>query len=364
MKILIAILVAFSGSIAVAEGLSEYVVQVRPNLVSASVSASATSVLAKLEGKKFQRLGAVVTKLSDKQVVELRAKGLRVVPNARYQVLGFRTVGTRSSETTQEIPWGISEINAPKANQLTDGAGEGVTVCVVDTGVDATHPDLEGQVVGGVAIEPSTTPGGPDWADDHGHGTHVSGTIAAVGKGVVGVAPKAKIFAVKVLSAEGYGSTAGVAEGIRACIGQAQVINLSLGGGPGNVVLQEALMAASDAGLQIACAAGNDSGSVNYPAKYIQCKAITALTKDKKIASFSSRGPEVDFIAPGVDVKSTTLEGAYETWSGTSMATPHVAGVMAIMLSRKKTSLRGVKLKGLKPPQQGQGRIDALKTAG
>ena len=274
----------------------------------------------------------------------------------------------RTPEET-EIPWGVKRVNAPGVWNTT--MGEGVKVAVIDTGIDYNHPDLKAVYAGGYnAVVSTKTP-----LDDQGHGTHVSGTIAAVrdAKGVVGIAPKVQLYAVKVLDANGSGSYSNIVDGIQWAVNnKMQVINMSLGGGSGTPALQKVMEAADKAGVTIVCAAGNDSGPVNYPAKYPQAIAVSASDSTDKLAYFSSRGAEIAFIAPGVDVPSTYKGSAYKTASGTSMASPHVAGLAAIAVAggaNTPAKVRAALKKaasslGMKPTEEGAGMIDAAKLAG
>jgi len=266
----------------------------------------------------------------------------------------------------KEIPWGVKRVNASGAWNFTEGAG--VKVAVIDTGMDYNHPDLKANYAGGYnAIAPTTSP-----LDDQGHGTHVSGTIGAArdSKGVVGVAPRVKLYAVKVLDKNGSGTYSNVVSGIEwAAQNKMDVINMSLGGTDSVEAMAKAVTAASIAGVTIVCAAGNNSGAVGYPAKYPESIAISASDSGNKIASFSSRGAEIAFIAPGVDIYSTSKGGRYSTMSGTSMASPHMAGLAALAISagaKNPAAVREALTKsasslGLKPTEEGAGMIDAAK---
>lgn len=270
-----------------------------------------------------------------------------------------------------EQPWGIRRVNAEAAWTSPRGQGQGAIVAVIDTGISRSHPDLAGVVLGGFnALDPKK----PDaWDDDQGHGSHVAGTIAGRrdGKGVVGVAPLAKLYAVKVLDADGNGGYSSVIAGIEWAVKKgAKVANMSLGADEGSEALKRAVAAASKAGMTIVAAAGNGGGAVGFPASYPETLAIGASDIKDAVAEFSSRGPEVDFIAPGVDVKSVKMEGGYEELSGTSMATPHVAGLAALAVARGASSPAAVRamlrkaatpLPGLPSITQGMGMIDAGK---
>jgi subtilisin len=265
-----------------------------------------------------------------------------------------------------EIPWGVARVNAPAAWDYT--TGQGVKVAVIDTGIDFNHPDLAPNYKGGYnAVDPAAAP-----LDDQGHGTHVAGTIAAVkdNNGVVGVAPVVDLYGVKVLDKNGSGQYSWIIAGIEWAVeNRMQVINMSLGGGSGNEALRLVMIKAGEAGVTVVCAAGNDSGPVNYPAKYPQAIAVSASDSGDKIASFSSRGAEIAVIAPGVAINSTRKGGGYTKLSGTSMASPHVAGLAAIAIGAGANSPDQVRaafkaaakpLPGLGPNEQGAGLVDAF----
>jgi subtilisin len=272
-----------------------------------------------------------------------------------------------SEEELKEMPWGIKRVNAYNAWDYS--TGKNVKVAVIDTGIDYNHIDLASNYAGGYnAVNASKPP-----LDDQGHGTHVAGTIAAVKdlKGVVGVAPNVKLYAVKVLDSNGSGQYSWIIDGIQWAVNnKMNVVNMSLGGPSGSDALKAAIDAAYKAGVVVVCAAGNDGGAVNYPAKYPGAIAVSALDSSDKIASFSSRGSEIAFIAPGVSVYSTYKGGVYKTLSGTSMASPHVAGLAALVVGLGVTNpddvknvliKSAVKITGLKDTEQGNGVIDASK---
>ena len=274
--------------------------------------------------------------------------------------------GETDEDLGQKVPWGIKRVNAKGAWDTTRGAG--VKVAVIDTGIDFEHEDL--QVAGGYnAIDNAVS-----YKDDNGHGTHVAGTIAGQddSKGVVGVAPDATLYGVKVLSARGSGTFEGVIDGIQWAVkNKMDVANMSLGASQGTAALGEAIHAARMAGTIIVAAAGNSGGSVGYPAAYPGAIAVAASNSRDQVAYFSSRGPEVDVIAPGVSVESTYMGGGYRSLSGTSMACPHVAGLAALAVAGGTTGFDAVKaaligaatkLEGDIPAeQQGAGLPDAAK---
>ncbi|UPT73290.1 MAG: S8 family peptidase [Elusimicrobiota bacterium] len=233
----------------------------------------------------------------------------------------------------QETPWGIKRVQAPAAWATT--RGQGVKLAVIDTGIDMTHPELSGILKGGWnAISTSTT-----FNDDNGHGTHCAGTIAAKddAAGVVGVAPEIDLYGVKVLDEGGSGTFDDVIAGMLWAVeNKMEIASMSLGAGRGNPALADAVEVMRKAGVILIAAAGNSGGSVGFPAAYPGAIAVAASDSADKLAGFSSRGPSVAVIAPGVNVKSTYMGGGYDTLSGTSMATPHVAGLAALYVATHK----------------------------
>ncbi|HET6171595.1 MAG TPA: S8 family serine peptidase [Gaiellales bacterium] len=237
--------------------------------------------------------------------------------------------------------WGLDAIGADLAWTVTRGAG--VVVAVVDTGV-APAPDLEGRLLPGWNVLARSD----DAMDDNGHGTHVAGTVAEVaGNGLAesGVAPEASILPVKVLDSTGSGSDADVAAGIVwAADHAARIVNLSLGGSEPSTVLADGVAYARGKGVLIVAAAGNDGGAVGVPARLAGVLAVGAVDASRVRAPFSAGGRALDLVAPGVGILQQTLDGAGgyadRSWSGTSMATPHVAGVAALVLAagRAKTA--------------------------
>lgn len=255
--------------------------------------------------------------------------------------------------------WGADLVKAPET-WAKGYTGQGVVVAVLDTGVDYNHQDLSSNIwtnskeIAGNGKDDD----GNGYIDDYygwnfdgnnnstldvnGHGTHVSGTIAGVnnGYGVTGIAYNSKIMPVKVLDDQGSGSYSAIANGIYYAVDNgADVINLSLGGGRSNDTLQKAIEYASSKGVIVVMAAGNDGGSQPaYPARYAKNYglAVGAVDQNKNLADFSNRAgaDQLAYVtAPGVNVYSTLPGNEYASYSGTSMATPHVAGVVALMLS-------------------------------
>jgi subtilisin family serine protease len=246
--------------------------------------------------------------------------------------------GGGTTQPVQTIPYGITRVGGA-------GDGTGKTAWIIDSGVDLDHPDLNVDVTRSISFLTSgKNYQSPD--DDNGHGTHVAGTIAAKNNtiGVVGVAANATIVAVRVLNSQGSGTTSGVIQGVDyvAAHGNAgDVANMSLGGGV-STALDNAVIAAAATGVMFAVAAGNESDDannhsparVNAPNVY----TISAMNSTDSWASFSNYGNAVDFCAPGVNITSTWKGGVYNTISGTSMATPHAAGVLLLTGGNPATS--------------------------
>ncbi len=235
----------------------------------------------------------------------------------------------------QTLSWGVDRIDADLALAVNQ-SGEGVKVAVLDTGIDIVHPDLH--VAGGI----NTINQLKSYKDDNGHGTHVAGIIAALnnGIGVVGVAPAAALYSVKVLGRNGTGYLSDTVTGIEWCISNnIQVINMSLGTSSNVQSFQDAVIAANNANISMVAAAGNDyGGPVNYPAAYAEVIAVSATDNSNSLADFSNKGQEVALAAPGVNINSTYMGQKYKELSGTSMASPHVAGTVALIISARGIS--------------------------
>ena len=272
---------------------------------------------------------------------EFRSKA-KADPRVRYveqdpelQLIEFTPNDPRYAEQ-----YGPQHVRTPEAWDTTLGDLD-AKVCIVDTGVRYTHEDVAGfRWLGGTDF----FNGDPDPMDDNGHGTHVAGIAAASinnGKGIAGLA-NVGIYGVKVLSSVGSAPWSTVASGIRWCAdnaGSRVVINMSLGGSVGATVLQDAVRYAYGKGALLVAAAGNSgpcSNCVLYPAKYQEVVAVTCTTASKSQCAFSSDGPESELAAPGDLILSAWSSGdaAYATKSGTSMSSPHVSGVAALVWSQ------------------------------
>ncbi|MCS7221299.1 MAG: S8 family serine peptidase [Anaerolineae bacterium] len=237
--------------------------------------------------------------------------------------------------------WALPRIQAPQAWDIT--RGQGAVVAVLDTGVDVSHPDLQGRLLPGF----SYTTDNENVSDLCGHGTHVTGIIAAVannGIGLTGVAPEVQILPVKVMDRyragySCYGSYSDFARGIIYAVDHgAKVINMSFGGTYYSTTLRDAIAYAASRGVLLVAAAGNNnSSSPFYPAYFEEVMAVAATDSNDARASWSNYGNWVDISAPGVGIYSTYFDGAnstYATMSGTSMAAPHVVGVAGLLLAQ------------------------------
>ncbi|MGH3712474.1 MAG: S8 family serine peptidase, partial [Micromonosporaceae bacterium] len=260
------------------------------------------------------------------------ARIARAEPNYLYRA----TFTPNDPSLGQQWAWG--KVGAYAAWDTTRGSAA-TKIAVIDTGVQRSHPDLDAKIVAGYDWVSGDT--APD--DAHGHGTHVAGTAAAEtnnATGGAGMCPECRIMPLRVLNAQGSGTLANVASAIRyAADNGAKVINLSLGG-PGSATLQSAVDYAFNRGSFLACAAGNSntsSTSSAYPAAYPNCFAVASTTSTDARSSFSNYGSWVEVAAPGSSIYSAWLNSGYNTISGTSMATPHVAGLAGLLASQGLT---------------------------
>jgi subtilisin family serine protease len=261
--------------------------------------------------------------------------------------------------------WGLTRIGCPDAWDHTTG-DPSIVVAVVDTGIDLNHPELAALLVGGqdlVDFPPGSIPK-PGWVfegdftgvdaipqDEVGHGTHVAGTICCASNnavGVAGVAWNVRLMPVRVLAriretatgrVSGSGSAANIAAGIRWAVDHgARVINMSLGGYGDTTVEREAVAYAISHGVVVVAAMGNDNtNQQSFPAAYPDVIAVAATDSGDHRASFSNFGPHIDVSGPGVGIQSTYWDDTYASLNGTSMASPHVAGVAALVLSRNSS---------------------------
>jgi len=229
--------------------------------------------------------------------------------------------------------WSVKHIGADIAHE-SGNKGAGVRVAVLDTGIDYNHEDLDDNYAGGHDfVFNDEDPFDDSW---NSHGTHIAGIIAAEqnGIGVVGVAPEAELYAVKVLDGGGFGLLSWIIAGIEWAVeNNMDIVNLSIQGRD-SLALQDACANAYNAGVLLVAAAGNTyGGDVSFPAAYDSVIAVTGTDAFDMPAYFSPVGPELELSAPGMDILSTVAGGGYGSLSGTSQAAPHVAGTAALFLS-------------------------------
>jgi len=320
---------AGAGAITVGSGTAgadetdRHIVGTRTDTATDAAKRKADSVRRVIEFRAYPT--AVAGEFSDEALDALRQRRdvEYVEEDVEHEVVG------------QVLPWGIDRVDGDVAHANSETGGDnddgegGADIAVVDTGIDSDHPDLAANLGEGKAVVECLTCDEP-WGDDHDHGTHVAGTADAVDddEGVVGVSTAATLHAVKVCDSVGLCLASDIADGLKWAADQGyDVANLSLGGGYSETI-DNAGKYAYDAGILLVAAAGNDGpceGCVSYPAANEEFVAVSATTCDDSLADFSSTGCEVELAAPGKAVYSTVV-GGYDTFSGTSMAAPHVAG--------------------------------------
>ncbi|AQQ51855.1 S8 family peptidase [Planococcus lenghuensis] len=249
------------------------------------------------------------------------------------------------TEEIVRIPEGVKMIQAPEAWDEAD-MGAGNVIAILDTGCQRDHPDLADRIIGGRNFTADFDEDETNFEDNNGHGTHVAGTAAAsyLESGIAGVAPRASLLIVKVLNGEGSGDYAGIIGGIHYAIDwegpngeKTSVISMSLGGPEDVPELYAAVKRAVDAGIPVVCAAGNEGDAspatdeFAYPGAYNEVIQVGAVDYKRSIAEFSNTNDAIDLVAPGVKIYSTYPGSQYASLSGTSMATPHISGALALI---------------------------------
>ncbi|KJS02036.1 MAG: hypothetical protein VR68_03985, partial [Peptococcaceae bacterium BRH_c4a] len=269
----------------------------------------------------------------------------------------------------EAFPWNASEISADLSLSRSF-TGKGIKIAVLDTGIDQSHEDIK--VAGGAAFIDEKAGLSPesagDYTDDNGHGTHGAGIIAALanGKGTIGVASGSALYSAKVLDGAGAGTYSQVIAAVDWAIEHnMDIICMSLGGEQYSRALEQAMQKAYDSGILLVAAAGN-GGEILYPAKYAPVIAVGAVDRNRQRASFSSTGPELEIMAPGVGIDSTLPGNKYGTMSGTSAAAPHIAGAAALIWSYRP-ELTNIQIRDLlkanalplgSPAEYGYGLVD------
>lgn len=265
------------------------------------------------------------------------------------------------------LPWGVQQIKAPQAWGIT--TGHRVKVGVIDTGVDFHHPDLRHSLLRGInLLNRSKLP-----YDDNGHGTHIAGTIAAANSmhGMIGVAPRALIAPVKAFDHNGSAFVSDIILGIEWCVRNGMdVINMSFGMKNRSKALLSAVTNAYNSGVIIVASSGNDGKlrSVDYPARYPQTISVGATNRMRRVAPFSNRGAHIDIYAPGEKITSAWLRGNYNEMSGTSMATSHVTGAIALLLSLYPNltpyEIKQIMKRSMQPLRSSKNRRSSSNSAG
>ncbi|WP_115864715.1 S8 family serine peptidase [Halorussus litoreus] len=320
-----------------------------------SVAATGVAGLANARGPVELNVGfrgdparqAVQNAASDvvRELDSLGVMTIRASPNAarglqnRGNVEFVERNGTVEAHA-ETLPWGVDRVDADVVHANGE-TGDGADIAILDTGIDADHPDLQANVGTGKDFT-----GTGSWDDDNGHGTHCAGIADAVdnSQGVVGVSTEATLHAGKVLDSNGSGSYSDIAAGLQWVANQGyDVASLSLGGSSGSSTIKSAVSYAHSNGVFVVSSAGNSgpcSNCVGYPAAYSDAVAVSSTESDDSLSSFSSTGPQVELAAPGSSIESTYVGGGYDVLSGTSMACPHVAGAAGQLMANGATNVQ------------------------
>ncbi|VUC22182.1 unnamed protein product [Clonostachys rosea] len=312
----------------------KYIVKFKKDVVTASINSAISSIAADADYTYADRFNGFAASLTEDELTTLRGD-----PSVEYvEQDAIVTI----SATQSNAPWGLARISSQSPGGTTytydDTAGEGTCAYIVDTGIDTTHTDFGGRATWGKNFVDSSN------TDGHGHGSHVAGTVGGT---TYGVAKKTNLIAVKVLDSNGSGTNSGVIAGMeyvatdaasRSCP-KGVVANMSLGGSTSTAV-NDAADEIVNAGVFLAVAAGNDAAdaSTSSPASAKSACTVGATGSDDTFAYFSNFGSLVDVLAPGVDILSVKAGGGSTTMSGTSMASPHVAGIGAYFLGTGKSA--------------------------
>ena len=268
---------------------------------------------------------------------------------SKFRLIPFKLEEVKGR--TKEIPVGVRLIEAESIWEK-GCQGEDVVVAVIDTGCQTDHFDLHDRIIGGYNFTEDYG-GDPEvFLDNNGHGTHVCGTIAASRNkhGVVGVAPKAKLLVLKVLTGRGEGSVESITQAIEYAISwkgpneeSVRVISMSLGGPEDDPELHKAIQKAVEQNIIVVCAAGTEgdgNGTTNeysYPGAYQEVIEVGSVNLQKRLSRFSNTNDEIDLVAPGEKILSTYPSNQFAVLSGTSMATPHVSGAIALLIQQYET---------------------------
>ena len=257
-----------------------------------------------------------------------------------YEKSSTKLLGGLSTNNEDSIPDGVSMINAPFmwSKNIT---GKNVKIAVIDAGCDLAHKDLKNNIIGGRNFTSDDNKNINIYQDSNGHGTHVCGVIAGIKNngGIIGVAPDAKLIVLKALDKNGLGTLQGIIDAINYAVSlKVDIISMSLGTTSDIPQLHQAIVNAINNNILVVCAAGNEGDNnsttdeYSYPGAYNEVISVGAIDYKRTAARFTDSNKEVDLLAPGVNVLSTYLNNSYTILSGTSMATPHVAGALALLI--------------------------------
>ncbi|WP_158056687.1 S8 family serine peptidase [Halorussus halophilus] len=331
----------------------------------------------------------VVRDFDSLNIVTLRAAKQAVTALDKNPNIRYVEENGQMHALAQTLDWGQDRIDSEVAHANGE-TGAGADIAIIDTGIDDDHPDLSANIGSGKSFVACSTKGGCrygakpanntcnySWTDDNDHGTHCAGIADAVdnSQGVVGASTDATLHAVKVLDKCGSGSFSDITAGVEYVADQGwDVGSMSLGASSGSSALRDACQYAVNNGVFLVGAAGNSgpcTDCVGYPAAYPEVMAVSSTNSSDGLSSFSSQGPEVDIAAPGTDIYSSVANGTYDTFSGTSMATPHVAGVAGLLMANGYTNTEArnqlastAEDIGLGSNESGAGLLDAAAALG
>ncbi|MGD6858027.1 S8 family peptidase [Bacillus infantis] len=296
------------------------------------------SLAAGLDAEFIRHMDSIFVFQSDSMTTADLLQFFRERPDIAYAEPNFILMQNETQLPNDQLyrekyQWNLPAIDIEKAWDISKG-DEDIIIAVVDTGVDMDHPDLRKRLMKGYNVMQNSS----DFDDDNGHGTHVAGIIASEtnnGEGIAGITWNNRIMPVKAMGSKGYGYTFDIAKGIIwAADHGADVINLSLGNYQPSAFLEEAIRYAYDKGAVLISAAGNDnSEQPSFPAAFPEVLSVSAVSYTGEKAEFSNYGYYIDVTAPGVYIPSTYFKNQYAALSGTSMASPHVAGLAGLILS-------------------------------
>ncbi len=330
--------------------IGEYICVFDGSVARGNVRAEANRIIAREGGQALHHythaIRGFAARIPDQSVERMIARNPNIayceqnqVMRAVYQRAAGKPGGGGATQPPQSTPWGVTRVHGGGANNA------GRVAWVIDTGIDLDHPDLNVDVARSVSFVRDISPN-----DQNGHGTHVAGTIGAINNtiGVIGVAPGATVIAVRVLDRNGRGTTSGVIDGVDHVAehgSPGEVANMSLGGGV-STALDTAVVNAAATGVRFTLAAGNESDNANNhsPARANgdNVYTVSAFRNGDLWASFSNFGnPPIDYAEPGVSVLSTYKDGGYASLSGTSMAAPHLAGLLLLGNVRGEGTVSG-----------------------